>query len=124
MSAPGWYPDPQGEHQFRYWDGAAWTDHVHDEPAGAVADPVATVATASAAVAPRPAGSPPLPARPAPDVRGGTHSGLAWIVALVILVVVFVVSFLIASAVTGDDGGDGNSRTVSPRGSVEVTAAV
>ena len=23
-----WYPDPSGRHQHRYWDGAAWTDHV------------------------------------------------------------------------------------------------
>lgn len=22
---PGWYPDPSGEHQFRYWDGQGWT---------------------------------------------------------------------------------------------------
>jgi uncharacterized protein YxjI len=25
-----WYPDPQGRHQHRYWDGTAWTDHVSD----------------------------------------------------------------------------------------------
>ena len=24
-----WYPDPSGAAQLRYWDGAAWTDHVH-----------------------------------------------------------------------------------------------
>lgn len=23
-----WYPDPKGEARLRYWDGAAWTDHV------------------------------------------------------------------------------------------------
>jgi len=22
---PGWYPDPSGEHQYRYWDGQGWT---------------------------------------------------------------------------------------------------
>lgn len=27
MEAPaGWYPDPLGRYEFRYWDGAAWTD--------------------------------------------------------------------------------------------------
>lgn len=25
-----WYEDPSGRHQFRYWDGTAWTDHVSD----------------------------------------------------------------------------------------------
>lgn len=25
---PGWYPDPGVAQQLRYWDGAAWTDHV------------------------------------------------------------------------------------------------
>jgi uncharacterized protein YxjI len=24
----GWYPDPGGRHEFRYWDGTAWTEHV------------------------------------------------------------------------------------------------
>lgn len=26
--APGWYPDPTGRHTHRWYDGAAWTDHV------------------------------------------------------------------------------------------------
>jgi uncharacterized protein YxjI len=26
--APGWYPDPFGRHELRYWDGGAWTEHV------------------------------------------------------------------------------------------------
>jgi len=26
----GWYPDPQDATQFRYWDGAAWSDQVSD----------------------------------------------------------------------------------------------
>ena len=27
---PGWLPDTSGRHQLRYWDGAAWTNHVSD----------------------------------------------------------------------------------------------
>lgn len=27
---PDWYEDPTGRHQYRYWDGTAWTDHVAD----------------------------------------------------------------------------------------------
>ncbi|MFN7148179.1 MAG: DUF2510 domain-containing protein [Microthrixaceae bacterium] len=26
--APGWYPDPTGRHEQRYWDGSVWTDAV------------------------------------------------------------------------------------------------
>ncbi|HUY64075.1 MAG TPA: DUF2510 domain-containing protein [Acidimicrobiales bacterium] len=26
----GWYADPSGRHQLRYWDGTAWTEHVSD----------------------------------------------------------------------------------------------
>lgn len=28
--APGWYPDPRGAHEQRYWDGANWTASVSD----------------------------------------------------------------------------------------------
>jgi hypothetical protein len=27
----GWHPDPMGRHQFRYWNGLAWTDSVADD---------------------------------------------------------------------------------------------
>ena len=26
--APGWYSDPWGKHEYRYWDGYQWTHHV------------------------------------------------------------------------------------------------
>src|SRR6266545_8277776 len=26
----GWFPDPTGRHEARFWDGAAWTDHIAD----------------------------------------------------------------------------------------------
>lgn len=32
MSAPGWYPDPQGGPGRRYWDGAQWTHHTQLPP--------------------------------------------------------------------------------------------
>lgn len=25
---PGWFPDPKGEHDQRYWDGSSWTGAV------------------------------------------------------------------------------------------------
>jgi hypothetical protein len=30
LAAAGWYPDPRGRHDHRYWDGATWTAHVAD----------------------------------------------------------------------------------------------
>ena len=37
--AAGWYPDPTGRHQVRYWDAARWTEHVSDDGVAAV-DPL------------------------------------------------------------------------------------
>jgi hypothetical protein len=42
-----WYPDPCVRHEFRYWDGEAWTDHVSDHGQTAV-DPVAGSANGQA----------------------------------------------------------------------------
>lgn len=28
IDGPGWYADPAGHHDHRYWDGSAWTEHV------------------------------------------------------------------------------------------------
>ncbi|MFV0259797.1 MAG: phospholipid scramblase-related protein [Acidimicrobiales bacterium] len=42
---PNWYPDPGQRHEYRYWDGNAWTDHVSNggvtttEPLGAPPPP-------------------------------------------------------------------------------------
>ncbi|MGE5286992.1 MAG: PH domain-containing protein [Micromonosporaceae bacterium] len=30
VPAAGWFPDPAGRHEARYWDGAIWTGHVSD----------------------------------------------------------------------------------------------
>jgi hypothetical protein len=30
MARAGWHPDPGGEHRLRWYDGQAWTAHVHD----------------------------------------------------------------------------------------------
>jgi uncharacterized RDD family membrane protein YckC len=36
---PGWYPDPSGRHQVRYWDGSGWTAHVSDNGIAGVDEP-------------------------------------------------------------------------------------
>lgn len=30
VTPAGWFPDPMGRHQFRYWDSAQWTSAVAD----------------------------------------------------------------------------------------------
>ena len=37
MTPAGWYPDPTGGQNKRWWDGTQWTDHVSDPSAPAVA---------------------------------------------------------------------------------------
>jgi hypothetical protein len=37
--APGWYADPSGHHQHRWWSGSAWTEQVVDDGFGRV-DPL------------------------------------------------------------------------------------
>jgi hypothetical protein len=34
-----WLPDPRRRHEFRYWDGTNWTDHVSDSGMAGI-DPV------------------------------------------------------------------------------------
>ena len=31
VMGPGWFADPARSHQWRYWDGTAWTEHVSDD---------------------------------------------------------------------------------------------
>jgi uncharacterized protein YxjI len=37
--APGWYPDPFGRHEVRWWDGHQWTEHVASHGRQAVDPP-------------------------------------------------------------------------------------
>ena len=62
LPAAGWFPDPGGRHEHRYWDGAAWTDHVADRG----------VAGLDAVVA-----APPVVASPQPAMTSAALSGVA-----------------------------------------------
>lgn len=65
--SPGWFPDPTGRHDHRWWDGAAWTAHVADAGVAAV-DPLPRMVDGGSSTA---AASPLLDARsrttPGPD---------------------------------------------------------
>ena len=61
-SAPGWYRDPTGSYEFRYWDGSRWTNQVSTGgTAGADPNPLdLSVAT-----------TPPAPGSAAPGSQPG-----------------------------------------------------
>jgi actin-like ATPase involved in cell morphogenesis len=91
----GWQTDPSGRHEYRYWDGAAWTDDVSD--AGVVStDPMAPVAA-------QPASTPSF-AAPPPGTTRGRNSKLP-VVAAVVVVALLIGGFL---ATRGGGGGGGS----------------
>lgn len=60
MTNDGWYPDPAGDHELRYFDGAGWTDYVLDPGRAGVeqAGPAPANWPAYSAHQPGPAGRP------------------------------------------------------------------
>ena len=85
LPVAGWYPDPAGTPQERWWGGLDWTDHLRDTPAVAPVWPPAAAETptwpgaAVAATAPAWPGSltgaPAAPATPAYQPMSGWNSG-------------------------------------------------
>jgi hypothetical protein len=56
VQAAGWFPDPMQRHQFRWWTGAGWSEHVSDGGTSGI-DPLANQAPAQPTVATQ---APPL----------------------------------------------------------------
>jgi hypothetical protein len=79
LAQPGWYPDPAGGPDLRWWDGASWADATHPRPRPIPGVPEA-VAVAPLAPPPAPAGVPAAPlwrpvtedVPPYPDLFDGT----------------------------------------------------
>ena len=55
----GWYPDPTGAHQMRYFDGNRWLDDVADD-GEMTSDPIQNVPAHVVRVAEIPTGPPPV----------------------------------------------------------------
>jgi uncharacterized RDD family membrane protein YckC len=77
-----WAPDPLGRHQYRYWDGSQWTEHVSDDgrvgtdPPIANPAPTTNPAPATGDVPPEAAGyAAPTPAATPAVGFGATHLG-------------------------------------------------
>ena len=122
MSNPvqGWYADPAGTGQLRWWDGAQWTDRFQAAPAANAATDSVTpnaagdaAATAAQAV-PQPANTTaqftPVAQAPATKATGG-QIALAVIASL--LVVLFLGSSIIATGMHGKAREDvANSQSI------------
>jgi hypothetical protein len=92
--APGWHPDPTARHEYRYWDGARWSDDVSDNgvtgvdpvgpgglaggpggPGGGPGDPTAVGDPTRQFSNPPGAGGPGYGAAPGPDAYGASGFG-------------------------------------------------
>lgn len=106
MPAPGWYRDPTGSYEFRYWDGSRWTNQVSSGgTAGADPNPVdPTVAT-----------TPPAPGSAAPGSQSGAPpqqiqvtqkgggSSVGSVIAAIFGIVAIVVLIIVLVNQSGDD---------------------
>lgn len=106
----GWYRDPTGQGDARYWDGAAWTDSVSRSgvtlqvavpPEHLHVPPTPGSEYRSPAPPPQPAPQYVPPAESRPPQRRSGGSGI--LVGLVVAVAVVVGGVLLIAALTGDD---------------------
>jgi hypothetical protein len=109
MASSGWYRDPTGQADGRYWDGARWSDQADRrgvtvsspiDPAHAGTPPVA----GSEYVAQRAAETPTVAVQPAKSSVVGSVFGA-------IAVVVAIVALVVALNNNGEDSGDETPTT-------------
>jgi hypothetical protein len=70
--AAGWYPDPYGQPQLRWWNGVRWGEETQEAPPPAPAAPTAAAPTAAA---PSSWPQPPGPPAPGMTVPGQAQPG-------------------------------------------------
>jgi hypothetical protein len=118
MTEAAWQADPTGRHQYRYWDGTRWTDHVADDGVTAV-DPVLAPPPV---VPPAPAPVPVTPAAPTASTAGARSGWRPGTIAMVVGALVLAVGSIgpwaeisagfFSQSVNGTDG-DGTITLVA-----------
>jgi hypothetical protein len=108
MAEPGWFPDPAGRHEKRYFDGTRWSDHVVDLGVQG-RDPVPEPTSPSSAIAPY---SGQL--TPTVVVVNKNGHGCLWALAVVgalgVALIVILVAALASTDVDDDKNPDGVDR--------------
>ena len=82
----GWYPDPSGKHQHRWWDGARWTEQVGDAGAAGVDPPL----------------PPAPPVSPSPAPRRSNNGAFVAVAVVIAVIAAVVAAFALLGG--GDDG--------------------
>jgi len=106
MVRAGWYDDPVGAQDLRWWDGSRWTGHVRDDPTGT---PPQVAARPPQASPPPPQASPPPPqvaalppqASPPPAAAGASRGGGRRLLPILSLL---VIGWLVVVGFGADDG--------------------
>jgi uncharacterized protein DUF2510 len=123
----GWFPDPTGRHEKRWWDGQSWGDWIAD--AGSVGEDPLTPAPAVPVTAGEPAPATPAEAFPVTAAAAAAESGpgrhrnrrlqvfaLAAVAALIAAVAVVVVQ-------RGDDDSGNDSNPAGDAGAENIDPA-
>lgn len=93
----GWYPDPTGNHELRYWDGYAWLDNVSDQGATST-DPLGGKPMPT----PTQLASQPAADQAPPPVTKKSRTPI--IVAAAVVAVLLIVAVVVLVTRGGDDG--------------------
>jgi hypothetical protein len=106
---PGWHPDPAGRHEYRYWDGAYWTEHVVDGGVESVDPLTGGVHTPQ-----------PPPASGTRPVRAGPAPGL--LVSVAILAAAMIIGVAIVATRDGGESSTTSTTTETTSGDQTTTS--
>jgi hypothetical protein len=117
---PGWYADPNGRHEYRYWDGATWSDQVSDGGVVSTDPPTVQDPTVATPTAEGPSAPPVVPVGMGgaetpyvpPSAMGDSGEGRklpVGILALAGLAVAAIVVAIVLIAFGGDDDDGENA---------------
>lgn len=102
--APGWYQDPTGT-GLRWWDGSAWTGHLHDPASPAAVDSPSATST--------PTASPTSPSSAKPSAVGKFADENRRLIVLLGILVAALIAALVLS-MGGDDTAEPTGGPAAP----------